>query len=91
MCIALDLNLKGQKKTNELILHFNIYLFRNEKETGVEMEPAIVSGIVTGDTSVSYWPIFSRPQKHSQKSLRSSFLLVFLSGERWMKIKVTLL
>ena len=29
-----------------------------EKGTGAEMRPAIVSGIVTGDVSVSYWPIF---------------------------------
>ena len=30
---------------------------RNEKRTGAEMRRAIVSGIVTGDVSVSYWPI----------------------------------
>ena len=33
-------------------------LFRNEKGTGAEMGRAIVSGIVTGDVPVSYWPIF---------------------------------
>ena len=33
--------------------------FRNEKGTGVEMHPAIVCGIVTGDMPVSYWLIFS--------------------------------
>ena len=36
---------------------------RNEKGTGAEMRRTIVSGIVTGDVSVSYWPIcfpFSR-------------------------------
>ena len=32
-----------------------------EKGTGAEMRPAIVSGIVTGDVSVSYWPIFFSP------------------------------
>ena len=32
--------------------------FRNKKGTRFEMCPAIVSGIVTGDTAVSYWPIF---------------------------------
>ena len=32
--------------------------FRNEKGTGAEMRPAIVSGIVTGDAPVSYWPFF---------------------------------
>ena len=33
-----------------------IRLFRNEKGTGAEMCPAMLSGIVTGDTLVSYWP-----------------------------------
>ena len=28
--------------------------FRNEKGTGAEMHPSIVSGIVTGDTLISY-------------------------------------
>ena len=32
--------------------------FWNEKGTGAEMRRAIVSGIPTGDVSVSYWPIF---------------------------------
>ena len=31
--------------------------FRNEKGTGAYMRPAIVSGSVTGDTPVSYWPV----------------------------------
>ena len=31
----------------------------NEKETGAEMRPAIVFGIVTRDAHVSYCPIFS--------------------------------
>ena len=31
--------------------------FRNEKGTGAEMRPAIVSGSVTGDAPVSYWPV----------------------------------
>ena len=35
-----------------LIVHF-----RNEKATGAEMRLAIVSGIVTGEASVSYWSI----------------------------------
>ena len=35
------------------------------------MRPAIVSGMVTGDVPVSYWPIFfSVPSKQSQESLR---------------------
>ena len=32
--------------------------FRNAKGTGAEMCRAIVSGIVTRDTSVSYWPVW---------------------------------
>ena len=32
-----------------------IGLVRNQKGTGAEMRPAIVSGIVTGDAPVSYW------------------------------------
>ena len=31
--------------------------FRNAKGTGAEMCPAIVSGIVTRDASVSRWPV----------------------------------
>ena len=31
---------------------------RNRVGTGAEVRPAIVSGIVTGDVPVSYWPIF---------------------------------
>ena len=33
-------------------------LLRNGQETGAEMcQAAIVSGIITGDVAVSYWPI----------------------------------
>ena len=32
--------------------------FRNDKGTGAEMSPANVSGIVTRDALVSYWPDF---------------------------------
>ena len=45
--------------------------FRNEKGTGATMCPAIVSGIVTGDAPVSYWPFFSVPND-SPKSLCES-------------------
>ena len=31
---------------------------RNDRETGAEMCPAIVSGIVTRDGLVTYWPVF---------------------------------
>ena len=32
--------------------------FVNERGNGAEICPAVVSGIVTGDAPVSYWPIF---------------------------------
>ena len=32
---------------------------KNERGAGAEMCPTIVSGIVSGDALVSYWPIFS--------------------------------
>ena len=32
-------------------------MWENEKGTGAETRPEIVSGIVTGDAQVSYWPI----------------------------------
>ena len=35
-----------------------IHLFGNKKRTGAEMCPAVVSGIITGDVPVSYWPVF---------------------------------
>ena len=38
---------------------WHIRHFRNEKGTWAEMRPAIVSGIVTGDALISYWPVFS--------------------------------
>ena len=31
---------------------------RNKNGTGAEMPPAVVSGIVTGDSPVSYWLFF---------------------------------
>ena len=36
-----------------------IRCFRNKKRTEAETHPAVISGIVTGDAPVSYWPIFS--------------------------------
>ena len=36
--------------------------FRSNKGTGAEMCPAIVSGMVTGDAPVSYWPILLCPK-----------------------------
>ena len=40
------------------ILFTSIHHFRNEKGTGAEMRPAIVSEIVIGDALVSYWLVF---------------------------------
>ena len=62
------------------LLKLSIRLLRNEKGTWAHMCPAIVLGIVTGDTPVSYWPFsFSLFSVTVQKSLRtsdwSSFLL----------------
>ena len=64
-----------------MIISLSIRYFRNEKETGEEMSPAIVSGIVTGDAPFSYWPVFSRFHSNSPRSLlqkltRSSFFLL---------------
>ena len=36
-----------------------IHLFKNAVGTGAYKRPAVVSGIVIGNTPVSYWPIFS--------------------------------
>ena len=57
---------------NCLIISFSIRHFRDEKETGAEMCPAIVSGIVTGVAPVSYWPIFFRFPSNSPRSLCKS-------------------
>ena len=48
------------------------------------MHPAIVSGIVTEDTLVSYWPIFFVVPSNSPRSLRKSQLdPVSLSFLKW--------
>ena len=41
----------------------------NEKLTGAEMCPAIVSGIVTGNTKVSHWSVFVPGSSNSPRSL----------------------
>ena len=46
--------------------------FRNEMENEAEMNPAVVSGIVTGETPVSYWPIFPTNPRDSPRSLCES-------------------
>ena len=54
--------------------------FRNDKGTGAEMHPAIVSGIVTRDAPVSYWSVFSIllvtvPEAFAEKVTPPSFLV----------------
>ena len=53
--------LKPACKIQSLFLEDKIRLLnvRIKKGTGAKMRHASVSGIVTGDVSVSYWPIFS--------------------------------
>ena len=41
----------------------------NEKGTGAEMCPAIVSMILTGNTQVSYWSVFIPVSSNSPRSL----------------------
>ena len=43
---------------------------RNEKGIGGEMCLAIVSGMVTGDVSVSYWPVFSSVPFESPRTVK---------------------
>ena len=47
--------------------HFFIRHLKVEKGTGAEMGPAIVSGIVTGDAPIIYWPITcNNPRSHCE-------------------------
>ena len=67
-------NSSPQSRRNPLVwltLKNQICYFRKEKGTGAEIRLAIVSGIVTGKASVSYWPIIPCPQWQSQKSLQT--------------------
>ena len=60
---------------------------RNNKESGAEMRPKIVSDIVTGEAPISYWPICFPVPDNSPRSLCESklgqvcSLLFFFSGE----------
>ena len=45
---------------------------KQNKKTGTEMRPAIVSGIATGDAPVSKWPIFFPAPGNSPRSLHES-------------------
>ena len=53
----------------KILLSSAIRHFSNEKGTGTEMRPAIVSGLVTGDAPISYWPIFYPVPSNSPRSL----------------------
>lgn len=58
----LDPPLGGNREgggTRQFSFTFPIRHFKNAKETGAETRPAIDSGIVTEDSPVSYWSIFS--------------------------------
>ena len=51
--------------------------FRNEMENGAEMNLAGVSGIVTGEAPVSYWPVFPPIPRDSPRSLCDPVPLFF--------------
>ena len=56
---------KPIKSTFPLLNRFELSAirhFRNDKGNGAEICPAIVSGMVTGDAPVSYWPILLCPK-----------------------------
>ena len=56
--------------------------------TGAEMCPAMVSGVVTEDALVIYWPFF-RDHSNGPRSLCESLRsLVFLSLLKWRKTSV---
>ena len=65
----LKLNIISSRLRQEKIKTLAIRFFKNEKGTGV-VRYTTVSGIVTGDASFSYWPIFS------PSHLSAQFLLV---------------
>ena len=48
-----------------------------QKREGNWRRPKIVSGIVTGDATISYWPLFSLSQKSLRKFTRPSLSLFF--------------
>ena len=52
---------KGNFFSRRLTVQFctQIRHLRNENATGAERRPAMVCGMVAGDTPVSYWPILS--------------------------------
>lgn len=53
---------KARKVMNYILsctFPFLKYHLRHDKDTGADLRPAVVSGIITGDAPVNYWPIFS--------------------------------
>ena len=67
VAISLKLYILGLPLVFAVILCRTLYIvlgdrsfsrLKNERGTGAEMCPTIVSGIVSGDALVSYWPIF---------------------------------
>ena len=50
----LESHVYRKRDSKSIYYQDRICYFRNEKGTGAEMHPSIVSGIVTGDTLISY-------------------------------------
>ena len=71
----------------ELIPEKLVHHFRDEKETGAEIRRASVSGIITEDVPISYWPIFLPPpvtvREVSAKVNSPQFPFSFSSG-KWL-------
>ena len=57
--IRIPLNASSWTNSDQLPFRVSIHHLRYEKRNGNEMRPAMVSGIVTEDAPVSYWPTFS--------------------------------
>lgn len=66
-----DKGKKTQQQSSTIHVHDTCITicFRNQKGAGAEMPPAIVSGIVTGNAPVSYWPIFFPVPSNCPRSL----------------------
>ena len=50
----------------------SVTTLETRRQLGAEMRPAIVSGMVTGDAPVSYWPVLSPDPTNSTRSLCES-------------------
>ena len=61
------ISLGNEVAERDCLGRFFIRHLKGEKGTGAEMGPAIVSGIVTGDTPIIYWPITcNNPRTHCE-------------------------